>query len=125
LVPVDPNTPESLIQPGVHIVGDAASAGDMPKSAFAANSQAKVCAFAIAAALTGSERLAPHLFNTCFTFLAADDAVSDAMSFKPTAGAIKINDIFISKVGENPETRRQAVRQADGWYAAFIHDLFG
>jgi cytochrome c2 len=26
---------------------------------------------------------------------------------------------------ENPETRHQAVRQADSWYAAFTHDLFG
>jgi NADPH-dependent 2,4-dienoyl-CoA reductase/sulfur reductase-like enzyme len=123
--PVDPMTFESKLQPGIYIVGDAASAGDMPKSAFAANSQAKVCAFAIAATLTGSERFAPHLFNTCFTFLAADDAVSDAISFKPTAGTIKISDVSISKVGENAETRRQAVREAGGWYAAFTHDVFG
>jgi sulfide dehydrogenase [flavocytochrome c] flavoprotein subunit len=123
--PVDPITFESKIQPAVHIVGDAVSGGDMPKSAFAANSQAKACAFAIAATLTGSERLDPHLFNTCFTFLAPDDAVSDAISFKPAAGVIKISDIFISKVGENADTRRQAVREANGWYAAFTHDLFG
>jgi NADPH-dependent 2,4-dienoyl-CoA reductase/sulfur reductase-like enzyme len=123
--PVDPITFESKIQPAVHIVGDAISGGDMPKSAFAANSQAKACAFTIAATLTGSERLGPHLFNTCFTFLAPNDAVSDAISFKAMAGAIKISDIFISKVGENADTRRQAVRAANGWYAAFIHDLFG
>ncbi len=123
--PVDPMTFESKLQPGIHVIGDAASAGDMPKSAFCANSQAKACAFAIAAALTGSERLAPHLFNTCFTYLAADDAVSDAISFKPADGTIKMSDIFISKVGENPETRRQAVREAGGWYDAFTHDVFG
>ena len=41
---------ESKLQRGIHIVGDATSGGDMPKSAFLANSQAKVCAFAIAAA---------------------------------------------------------------------------
>jgi sulfide dehydrogenase [flavocytochrome c] flavoprotein subunit len=123
--PVDPVTFESKLQLGIHVLGDATSAGDMPKSAFAANSQAKVCAFAIVAALTGSARLAPHLFNTCFTFLAPDDAVSDAISFKPTAGAPKISDIFISKVGENAETRRKAAREAGAWYAAFTHDIFG
>jgi NADPH-dependent 2,4-dienoyl-CoA reductase/sulfur reductase-like enzyme len=123
--PVDPMTFESKLQPGIHVVGDAASAGDMPKSAFCANSQAKACAFAIAAALTGSERPAPHLFNTCFTYLAADDAVSDAISFKLIDGTIKISNIFISKVGENPETRRRAVREADDWYDAFTHDVFG
>jgi hypothetical protein len=96
----------------------------MPKSAFVANSQAKVCAFAIAAALTGAERFNPHLFNTCYTFLAADDAVSDAIAFEPEAGTIKISEILISQVGESVETRRQVVRQANGWYDAFTHDVF-
>ena len=123
--PVDPMTFESTLQPGIHVVGDAASAGDMPKSAFCANSQAKTCAFAITAALTGSQPFAPHLFNTCFTFLAADDAVSDAISFKLADGTIKIADIFMSKIGESPETRRLAVRNAGGWYDAFTHDVFG
>ena len=123
--PVEPTTFESKLQPGIHVVGDATSAGDMPKSAFFANSQAKVCAFAIAAALTGSERSAPHLFNTCFTLLAADDAVSDAIAFEPDGGTIKISEIFISQVGEDAETRRQVVQAANGWYAAFTHDVFG
>ena len=123
--PVDPTTFELTLQPGIHVVGDAASAGDMPKSAFCANSQAKACAFAIAAELEGSQPVASHLFNTCFTFLAADDAVSDAISFKLTDGTIKIGDIFMSKIGESPETRRLAVRYAGGWYDAFTHDAFG
>ncbi len=123
--PIDPMTFESKLQPGIYVIGDAASAGDMPKSAFTANSQAKVCAFAIAAALTGSEQFPPHLFNTCFTLLAPNDAVSDAISFKPLAGSIKITNIYFSQVGESAETRRQTARQSDGWYAAFTHDVFG
>jgi sulfide dehydrogenase [flavocytochrome c] flavoprotein subunit len=123
--PVDPMTFESKLQPGIHVVGDAIRGGDMPKSAFIANSQGKACAFAIAAALTGAERFGPHLFNTCFTFLAADDAVSDAISFKAADATTRISDILISNVGENAETRRQAVRQAHGWYDAFTRDLFG
>lgn len=123
--PIDPVTFESKLQPGIHVVGDAASAGDMPKSAFATNSQAKACAFAIAAALTGSAQPPVHLFNTCFTLLAPGDAVTDAISFKPAAGTIKINDIFISPVGESDEARRDTAREADGWYDAFTHDVFG
>jgi sulfide dehydrogenase [flavocytochrome c] flavoprotein subunit len=122
--PIDPMTFESKLQPGIHVIGDAAKAGNMAKSAFASNSQAKVCAFAILAALTGSERFAPHLFNTCFTFLASDEAVTSVISYRAEPEAIRINDIFISKVGENAETRRKAVREADGWYAAFTHDVF-
>jgi sulfide dehydrogenase [flavocytochrome c] flavoprotein chain len=123
--PIDPMTFESKLQPGIHIIGDAAKAGNMAKSAFASNSQAKVCAFAILAALTGSERFAPHLFNTCFTFLASDDAVTSVIGYRAEPETIRINDIFISKVGENAETRRKAVREAGGWYAAFTHDVFG
>jgi NADPH-dependent 2,4-dienoyl-CoA reductase/sulfur reductase-like enzyme len=123
--PIDPMTFESKLQPGIHVIGDAAKAGNMAKSAFASNSQAKVCAFAILAALTGSERFAPHLFNTCFTLLAADDAVTSAISYSAEPETIKVNDFFLSKVGDNAETRREAVREADGWYAAFTHDIFG
>ena len=123
--PIDPMTFESKLQPGIHVIGDAAKAGNMAKSAFASNSQAKVCAFAILAALTGSERFAPHLFNACFTLLASDDAVTSAISYRAEPETIKINDFFLSKVGDNAETRRETVREADGWYAAFTHDIFG
>ncbi len=58
--------------------------------------------------LAGSEPAAPHLFNTCLTYFAADDAVTDPISFKPVDGTIKITDIFFSKVGESPATRREA-----------------
>jgi sulfide dehydrogenase [flavocytochrome c] flavoprotein chain len=123
--PVDPITFESKLLPGIHVVGDATSAGDMPKSAFVANSQAKACAFAIVEALAGSQRVSPHLFNTCYTFLSPDDAVSNAVSFKPVAGTIKIIDNFVSQVQESAETRHRAAREAQSWYAAFTHDTFG
>jgi NADH dehydrogenase FAD-containing subunit len=38
---------ESRLQANIHVIGDAAIAGAMPKSAFAANAQAKVCAAAV------------------------------------------------------------------------------
>lgn len=123
--PVNPLTFESTLYRGIHLVGDAVTAGDMPKSAYAANSQAKACAFAIAAALTGAERFPAHLFNMCFTFLGPEDAVSDAISFKLAEGTIKIADIFFSKLEEGAAIRAQAVRQASGWYDAFTHDTFG
>jgi NADPH-dependent 2,4-dienoyl-CoA reductase/sulfur reductase-like enzyme len=123
--PVDPITFESTLQPAIHLVGDAIMAGDMPKSAFSANSQAKACAFAIVASLTGSQPPVPHLFNTCYTFLAPDDAWSNAISFKPLGQTIKTAHAFVSRVGESAETRRRTAREADGWYAAFTHDVFG
>jgi sulfide dehydrogenase [flavocytochrome c] flavoprotein chain len=123
--PIDPMTFESKLQPGIHVIGDAAKAGNMAKSAFASNSQAKVCAFAILATLTGSARFVPHFFNSCFTLLASDDALMSAISYSAEPETIKVKEFFVSKVGDKAETRRQAVREADGWYAAFTHDIFG
>jgi NADPH-dependent 2,4-dienoyl-CoA reductase/sulfur reductase-like enzyme len=123
--PIDPITFESKLQPDVYVVGDAASAGDMPKSAFCANSQAKLCAFTILADLAGMDRPAPHLFNTCYTYLSGNDAVSDAISFKPEGGTLKINGMSMSKVDDKTEVRRETVREAEAWYDAFTHDVFG
>jgi NADPH-dependent 2,4-dienoyl-CoA reductase/sulfur reductase-like enzyme len=123
--PVDPTTFESTLHPGIHLVGDAIASGQMPKSAFAANSQAKACAFAIASALTGAERSRLFLFNSCYTFLAPDDAVSDGISFKAAAGKIAVADIEISPVDESAAVRAQSVRDAEAWYEAFTRDIFG
>lgn len=125
--PVDPTTFESKLQADIHIVGDAIIGGDMPKSAFSANSQAKACGFAISAALTGAERFPPHLFNSCYTSLAPDDAFVNALSFRPDpeTGRISVVDSFVNKVGESAETRRRTAHEANGWYAAFTRDTFG
>jgi hypothetical protein len=123
--PVDPATFASRLHGDVYMVGDAISPGQMPKSAFAANSQAKACAFAIIASLGGASCARPFLYNTCYTFLAPDDAVSDAISFKVAGGQIAIADIAISKVEETAATRARAAQEAEGWYDAFTRDMFG
>jgi len=122
--PVDPNTLESRLHPGIHLVGDAIIPGEMPKSAFAANSQAKVCAMAVAAALTGSRRFEARFFNTCWSFLAADDAVRIGASYAVVDGKIAATQKFISKTGESADTRAVAARQAVAWYSAITADMF-
>lgn len=68
---VDYLTFESLIAPGIHVVGDSIMAGAvMPKSAHLANAQAKVAAAAIVAQLSGWEvNPQPLLTNTCYSYL--------------------------------------------------------
>jgi sulfide dehydrogenase [flavocytochrome c] flavoprotein chain len=122
--PVDPSTLESRLQPGIHLVGDAIVPGEMPKSAFAANSQAKVCAMAVAAALTGSRRFEPRFFNTCWSFLAADDAVRIGASYAVVDGKIAAAQKFISKTGESADMRAATARQAIAWYSAITADMF-
>ena len=57
--PVDPFTFESTRAKDIHVIGDASIAGAMPKSGFAASSQAKFVARAIAASLAGRPQEAP------------------------------------------------------------------
>jgi NADPH-dependent 2,4-dienoyl-CoA reductase/sulfur reductase-like enzyme len=123
--PVDPATLESRLVPAIHVVGDAIIPGEMPKSAFAASSQAKVCAMAVAALLDGRDPFEARFFNTCWSFLAPDDAVKIGASYRAVDGKIKAVEKFISKVGESAETRHRAVRQAEAWYAAITADAFG
>src|SRR5262249_58759541 len=62
---VQPRTFESTVHPGIHLLGDAIIATPMPKSAFSANNQAKVCAAAIVALLRGAPVAEPIMINTC------------------------------------------------------------
>ena len=55
----------------------------------------------------------PHLFNTCYTFLAPDDAWSNAITFKPAGATIRTTHMFVSKVEDNTEMRRRAAREAE------------
>ncbi len=76
--PIDPVTFESRLVPSIHVVGDAAIAGAMPKSAFSANAQAKVCAAAVLALLRGETPQTPRLINTCYSLVAPDYGISVA-----------------------------------------------
>lgn len=80
--PVDPLTSESTQVPFVHVIGDAASMKPIPKSGFAANSQAKVCAAAMAAMFKGIDPLAPHWLNTCYSLVTPDFGISVARVYR-------------------------------------------
>src|SRR4029077_6654908 len=59
--PIDSVTFASPLQPNIHVIGDAAIAGAVPKSAFAANAEAKVCAAAVAELLAHGMPVTPKL----------------------------------------------------------------
>ena len=122
--PIVPATLQSQMNQDIHILGDACIAGDMPKSAFSANSQAKVCGMAIRAALTNAEAFPPRFRNTCWSTVAPDDAVKIGASYEATKEGIAKIDAFISEVGESSEIRAQTRAEADAWYASITADIF-
>ncbi|MCG8357536.1 MAG: FCSD flavin-binding domain-containing protein [Kiloniellales bacterium] len=123
--PVQAETLESKMMPGIHIVGDAIVPGDMPKSAFSANSQAKVCAMAIRAELTGSKAFKPRFRNTCWSLIATDHGVKVGANYQATEEKIAKVDGFISQADETDETRAATAEEGNGWYAGITKDVFG
>jgi NADPH-dependent 2,4-dienoyl-CoA reductase/sulfur reductase-like enzyme len=125
--PIDPVTFESKLQPGIHVIGDAAIAGAMPKSAFAANSQAKTCAAAVATLLAGKTPASPKLINTCYSLVAPDYGISVAGVYQPTNGLLA--DVPGSG-GVSPAEAPRAARAAEAglaeaWFRTITGEVFG
>jgi sulfide dehydrogenase [flavocytochrome c] flavoprotein chain len=125
--PIDPVTFESKLQPNVHVIGDACIAGGMPKSAFSANAQAKVCAAAVAALLRDAVPPAPKLINTCYSLVAPDYGISVAGVYRPANGVLA--DVEgaggVSPAHAPPDFRALEARYAAAWFRTITAEVFG
>ncbi len=122
--PVNAADMSSRADPDVHVLGDAAAQGDMPKSGFAANSQAKVCAMAVRGALTGSKLFPAKFTNTCWSLIAPEDGVKVGATYEATEEKIAKVDGFVSQTGEDAATRKATYEESVGWYAGITSDMF-
>lgn len=86
--PVNATTFESTLQKDVFVLGDSCDAGAMPKSGYAANSEAKVCAHNLVAAMNGQELIELSGINTCYSFLTHHEAISVAGVYMVKDGKI-------------------------------------
>lgn len=124
--PVNQQTFESSLHPNVYVIGDAAIAGAMPKSGYAANSQGKVVAAAIVAAVNGQEAPAPSYVNTCYSIIAPDHGISVAGVYELKDG--KIVDVpgagGLSPANADARTRAVEVDFAIGWFRNITADMF-
>jgi len=123
--PVNAADMSSKADADVYVLGDAAQQGDMPKSGFSANSQAKVCANAVRGALTGSKVFPAKFSNTCWSLIDTDDGVKVGATYEATPEKIAKVDGFISATGESAELRKTTYEESEGWYAGITADMFG
>lgn len=125
--PVEPASFASTRVPAVHVLGDAANAGPMPKSAFAANSQARVCAAAIVAALRGEAVPTPSLANTCYSLVAPDYGISIAAVYRVGAtGIAAVEDAGgVSPAAADGEFRAREAAYARSWYRTITAATWG
>ncbi len=112
----------------VYVLGDAAIAPDMPKSAFSANSQAKLVAADILAEVAGKERFPARLRNTCWSMIAPDNSVKIGANYAPGDKDGKKQLVasggFISQTNETAEVRRQNFQESEAWYDAITTEAF-
>ncbi|MBO6895889.1 MAG: FAD-dependent oxidoreductase [Shimia sp.] len=109
----------------VYVLGDASQQGDMPKSGFSANSQAKVCANAVRGALTGSKVFPAKFSNTCWSLIAPNDGVKVGATYEATPEKIAKVDGFISQTGESADVRKATYVESEGWYTGITNDMMG
>jgi len=124
---IDPVTFESKLSPLVHVVGDATIAGGMPKSAFSANAQAKVCAGAVVELLEGRTPKPPKLINTCYSLVAPDYGISVAGVYEPVNGVL--TDVpgagGVSPAPAQRSERSQEALYAEAWFNTITAEIFG
>ncbi|MEM6465451.1 MAG: NAD(P)/FAD-dependent oxidoreductase [Pseudomonadota bacterium] len=123
--PVNAADMSSKMDEDVYVLGDASQQGDMPKSGFSANSQAKVCANAVRGALTGSRVFPAKFANTCWSLIETNDGVKVGATYEATPEKIAKVDGFISQTGESSDLRKATYEESEGWYSGITADMFG
>jgi NADPH-dependent 2,4-dienoyl-CoA reductase/sulfur reductase-like enzyme len=121
---IEPSTMKSSADPNIFVLGDACNAGDMPKSAFSANNQAKVAAMVVRGELVSGPTFPARYLNTCWSLVGADDAIKVGGRYEPREGRIAAVETFISQPGESDEIRKQTQAENMAWYAAISADMF-
>src|SRR3954451_6714604 len=102
--------------PNIHVIGDATIAGAMPKSAFTANAQAKVCAAAIVRLMAGRPPEEPRLIHTCYSLVAPDYGISVANVYRPKDGVLTDAGGGVSPANAPATFRAQEATFANGWF---------
>ncbi len=128
--PVNLHTFESTLRKNIHVIGDASQAKGMPKSGYAASSEAKVCASAIVAMINGGNLESPAYVNTCYSVLSFEpkDAISVAAVYKLRQDGSKIQKMSggLTPSGDkrNAAHRAREVDYALSWYENITSNTF-
>ncbi|CAA6809339.1 MAG: Sulfide dehydrogenase [flavocytochrome C] flavoprotein chain precursor (EC, partial [uncultured Sulfurovum sp.] len=129
--PVNQETFESTMagKEGIYIIGDS-SKTNLPKSGYAANSEAKACAMAIVSKIKGINPIPETIMtNGCYSFVGKDYAISILQKFKikedKSGYALVSQGRNSSPLEADARWRKKEVEQGHAWYANFRKDCFG
>lgn len=122
--PVDMKTFESTLHKGIHVIGDASIATGLPKSGYAANSEAKVAASAVVAMLNGQPVGDPSYVNTCYSLISPEYGISVAVVKELKDGKVTTLSKGVSPSEASADFRRHAAIYAESWYQSIMADTF-
>lgn len=124
--PVVPTSFASRLADHTYVIGDAAIANGMPKSAFSANAQAKLCAQQVVRSLRGEPAVDSKMINTCYSLAAPDYGISVAQVYQatdtlwqPVKGAGGM-----SELSANQQVREAEAQYAYRWFNHITGDTF-
>lgn len=125
--PIEPVGFESTLQPGIHVLGDAALMGAMPKAAHAAAAQGRICAAAVIARLAGRAPEEPVLDNVCYSLAGPQWGFVETNRYRPENGLLTAvpGAINTSPLGAQPAMREQEANEDEAWFRTLTGELFG
>lgn len=125
--PVSGKTFESTIHKNIHVIGDSSISSPLPKSGYAANSEAKACAAAVVALLGNDKVTDPTFVNTCYSVIAPSNGISVAMVYAYKDGKIiKVKGSGGLTAAEfSPKLRAREVKYGHTWFNNITNDAFG
>jgi sulfide dehydrogenase [flavocytochrome c] flavoprotein chain len=124
---IDPVTFESRVHKRIYVLGDATIAGEMPKSGFSANNQAKACGRAILADIGGKTASPAKLLNICYSMAEPDYAFSIVDAFEVKGDTLRLNfdGNRTTHLGASDDEHRREAQSARSWYANITAEMFG
>ncbi|PPD34771.1 MAG: flavocytochrome c sulfide dehydrogenase flavin-binding protein [Methylomonas sp.] len=116
---INPLTSQSVEDDCIHVIGDAAQFTPMPKSAFAANSQAKACAMAVFNLIHQQPMSEPHWINTCYSLIAPEQGIS-------VVGVYRLDDekrriIAVEGAGGVSHAFEEQISRSEAGYARSVY----
>ncbi len=125
--PVNLRTFESTIHKDIYVIGDASAAKGLPKSGYAANSEAKVAAAAVAASLASKDAPVPAYVNTCYSIAGPGYGFSVAAVYRLKADGSKVQKVSGGLTAKDASSAVRASEEtyAHSWYKNITDDIFG